>query len=72
MILDLIFIFFKMEITGAAIATMLSNLAIACFFLIFLFRIRKSSAVTPSLPVAGQPARLLPADLPERQPFHFA
>lgn len=49
MILDPIFIFlFKMEITGAAVATMLSNVAATVFFLLFLFKIRKSTTITPS------------------------
>lgn len=49
MVLDPVFIFaFKMEIAGAALATMLSNTAAAVFFLIFLFKIRKSTTVTPS------------------------
>lgn len=48
-ILDPIFIFvFKLEIAGAAIATMLSNLAATLFFLGFLFRIRRVSAITVS------------------------
>lgn len=48
-VLDPIFIFlFKMEITGAAIATMLSNAAATAFFFLFLFKIRKSSTITPS------------------------
>lgn len=38
-VLDPIFIFlFKMEITGAAIATMLSNVAATVFFILFLFK----------------------------------
>lgn len=37
-----------MEITGAAIATMLSNVAATAFFLVFLFKIRKSTTITPS------------------------
>lgn len=49
MILDPIFIFlFKLEITGAAIATMLSNVSATAFFLIFLFKIRKSTTITAS------------------------
>lgn len=45
--LDPIFIFtFKMEITGAALATMLSNLCAVIYFLIFLFRIRKTTSIT--------------------------
>lgn len=49
MVLDPIFIFcFHMEITGAAIATMLSNTVATLFFFSFLFKIRKSSTITPS------------------------
>lgn len=49
-ILDPIFIFlFKLEITGAAIATMLSNVAATIYFFAFIFKIRKSSTITPSL-----------------------
>ncbi len=49
MVLDPIFIFlFKMDITGAAIATMLSNVAATAYFFIFLYRIRKSTTITPS------------------------
>ncbi len=48
-VLDPIFIFlFKLEITGAAIATMLSNAAATVFFLLFIFKIRKNSAITLS------------------------
>lgn len=48
-VLDPIFIFvFKLEITGAAIATMLSNTIATSFFLIFLFKIRKNTTITPS------------------------
>ena len=48
-ILDPIFIFvFRLEIAGAAIATMLSNLAATLFFLGFLLRIRRVSAITAS------------------------
>ena len=50
MVLDPIFIFlFKLEITGAAIATMLSNVAATVFFLAFLLKIRKETTITPSL-----------------------
>lgn len=46
MILDPIFIFiFKMEIAGAAMATMLSNVAATVYFLIFICRIRRKSAI---------------------------
>lgn len=48
-IIDPVFIFlFKMEITGAAIATMLSNVAATIYFIAFLFRIRKDTTITPS------------------------
>lgn len=49
-LLDPILIFvFRMEITGAAIATMLSNMAAALYFFGFLFKIRKTSTITPHL-----------------------
>lgn len=49
MILDPVFIFLlKMEITGAAIATMLSNVAATVYFIIFLYRIRQKTTITPS------------------------
>lgn len=48
-VLDPIFIFlFKLEIAGAAVATMLSNVAATIYFFAFLYRIRKVSAITPS------------------------
>lgn len=48
-ILDPIFIFpLNMEITGAAIATMLSNAAATVYFFVLLFKIRKDSVITPS------------------------
>lgn len=48
-ILDPVFIFaFNMEITGAAVATMLSNAAATLYFFVFLFSIRKTSTITPS------------------------
>lgn len=48
-ILDPIFIFsLNLEIRGAAIATMLSNLAATLYFFGFIFKIRKQSTVTPS------------------------
>lgn len=47
MALDPLFIFvFRMEITGAAIATMLSNTAAMIYFLLFLYRIRKKTVIT--------------------------
>ena len=47
--LDPVFLFvFRMQITGAAIATMLSNTAAALYFLCFLYRIRKSTVITPN------------------------
>jgi len=47
--LDPIFIFgFRMEITGAAIATMLSNTAAAIYFFLFLYKIRKRTVITPN------------------------
>lgn len=47
--LDPVFIFcFGMEIQGAAIATMLSNLAAVIYFLCFLHRIRENTIITPN------------------------
>ncbi len=47
--LDPVFIFvLRMEITGAAIATMLSNTAAMIYFLLFLYKIRKKSVITPN------------------------
>lgn len=68
-LLDPIFIFvFKMEITGAAIATMLSNASATIFFFIFLFKIRRSSTITASpkyFSVAdGIPLEVLTVGLP--------
>lgn len=49
MILDPIFIFgFNMKIEGAAIATMLSNCVSTCYFLLFIYKIRKNSVISPS------------------------
>ena len=46
-ILDPIFIFgFGMEIRGAAIATMLSNLIATCYFILFIRSIRDNSSIT--------------------------
>ncbi len=45
--LDPVFIFaFHMEITGAAIATMLSNTAATLYFFLFLYKIRKKTVIT--------------------------
>lgn len=47
--LDPVFIFvFGLEITGAAVATMLSNTAATAYFFIFLYRIRKKTVITPN------------------------
>ncbi len=46
-LIDPLFIFlFKMEIGGAALATMLSNVVAMVYFFGFLFRIRKTTAIT--------------------------
>jgi len=48
-VLDPLFIFvFHMEITGAALATMLSNTAAMLYFFLFLYKIRKKTAITPN------------------------
>jgi len=48
-VLDPIFIFcFGMAIRGAAIATMLSNLAAMLYFLCFLYHIRDNTVITPN------------------------
>ena len=48
-LLDPLFIFvFKLEIAGAAIATMLSNLIAMGYFLGFLYRIRETTVITPA------------------------
>lgn len=47
--LDPIFIFvFRLEIAGAAIATMLSNTAAMIYFFLFLYKIRKKTVITPN------------------------
>lgn len=47
-VLDPIFIFgFNMAIQGAAIATMLSNLAAMVYFFCFVYHIRNSTVITP-------------------------
>mgnify|MGYP004554418215 CR=1 FL=1 len=49
MALDPLFIFvLRLGITGAAIATMLSNVAALCYFLLFLRKIRRESTITLS------------------------
>lgn len=46
--LDPVFIFlFRMEITGAAVATMLSNTAAMLYFFRFLYKIRRKTVITP-------------------------
>lgn len=48
-ILDPVFIFsFHLEITGAAIATMLSNTISMIYFFLFLYKIRRKTVITPS------------------------
>lgn len=69
MLLDPVLIFlFKMEIAGAALATMLSNVIATVFFLLFLFRNRKSTTITPSLKrftISGKiPLEVLSVGLP--------
>ncbi len=45
-IIDPVFIFaFKLEIVGAAIATMLSNVIASLYFIVFLFKIRKNTVI---------------------------
>lgn len=62
-ILDPVFIFlFRMEIAGAAIATMLSNAAAVAYFFAFLFRIRRSTAITSS-PKCFTLGRGIPAEV---------
>ena len=47
--LDPIFIFvFRLEITGAAMATMLSNSSAMLYFFFFLFKIRNKTVITPN------------------------
>ncbi len=47
--LDPVFIFvLRMEITGAAIATMLSNTVAMLYFFLFLYKIRKKTVITPN------------------------
>ncbi len=61
--LDPLFIFvFRMEITGAAVATMLSNTAAMLYFFLFLYKIRKTTVITPS-PKYYSLAHGIPADV---------
>lgn len=61
--LDPVFIFiFRMEITGAAIATMISNTAAMVYFFLFLYKIRKKTVITPS-PKYYSIAGGIPADV---------
>lgn len=47
--LDPLFIFvFGMDVAGAAIATMLSNLAATCYFFLFIYKIRSRTTITPA------------------------
>ena len=63
-LLDPIFIFtFRLNIQGAAIATMLSNLIATGYFLGFLCRIRKNTVITPSLK-AFSIKQHIPAEVP--------
>lgn len=69
MVLDPVFIFlFHMEITGAAIATMLSNLAATVYFFLFLHKIRQNTTITPSPKYftlrSGIPMEVLTVGLP--------
>jgi len=61
--LDPVFIFvFRMEITGAAIATMLSNTVSALYFFLFLYKIRGKTVITPN-PRAYSLAHGIPGDV---------
>ena len=61
--LDPIFIFtLRLEITGAAIATMLSNTAATIYFLLFLYKIRKKTVLTLN-PIYYSTAHEIPADV---------
>lgn len=67
--LDPIFIFkFKLEIAGAAMATMLSNAIATLYFLCFVYKIRKGSVITLSprrfTLKNGIPAEVLTVGLP--------
>ena len=68
-VLDPIFIFvFRLNIEGAAIATMLSNLIAMGYFLGFLYHIRKNTVITPNPKVFSTkqhiPAEVLSVGLP--------
>ena len=48
-LLDPLFLFvFKLHIVGAAIATLLSNLAATVYFFVFLYKIRRTTVITPA------------------------
>ena len=62
-ILDPIFIFvFRLNIAGAAIATMLSNLIAMGYFIGFLYHIRKNTVITPN-PKAFSVKQHIPAEV---------
>ena len=62
-LLDPIFIFtFRLNIQGAAIATLLSNLTAIGYFLGFLYHIRKSTVITPN-PIAFSVGDHIPAEV---------
>lgn len=59
--LDPLFIFvFRLQLAGAAIATMLSNLAAAIYFFVFLYRHRSTSAITPDPRLISPRGHILP------------
>ncbi len=62
-LLDPVFIFgFRLNIQGAAIATMLSNLIAMGYFLGFLYHIRKNTVITPD-PKAYTVGQHIPAEI---------
>ena len=62
-LLDPVFIFtFRLNIVGAAIATLLSNLTAIGYFLGFLYHIRKSTVITPN-PKAFSVGEHIPAEV---------
>lgn len=61
--LDPLFIFvFGMDITGAAIATMLSNTAAMLYFFAFLYKIRRRTVITPN-PACFSAGEGIPAEV---------
>lgn len=67
MLLDPVFIFLlKLEIAGAAIATMLSNTAATGYFLALILKNRKTSVITPAHFTLGEgiPGEVLAVGLP--------